>query len=181
MKVAFDIGGVLSKYPDIFRPLVKKLLKAEVDVHIITDMHDLGQIDEMLRLNGFDTSTFHIHSADYATHGEGCKAELLRELGIDIFFDDFIGYVAVPGCPIRCLVMPDATRPYYHESWKGVPGEPEFGRRVYKEKRGPDPWTCAHCQTANGVVQVGVDGDTAKLRCRGCGAAGWGPLKKESV
>lgn len=132
MRVAFDIGGVLSKYPDIFRDLIKRMVRAGVDVFVITDMHDMDQIEGMLTLNGFESLLPFTHSADYDTHGEGCKAELLRELKIDLFFDDFIGYVTAGGCPVRCLVMPDASRPYYHDSWKGVPGEPEFGRRVYK-------------------------------------------------
>ena len=51
-----------------------------------------------------------------------CKAVLLSELKIDIFFDDFIGYLAwdssLGPAPIRLLVMPDPYKPYWADSWK---------------------------------------------------------------
>jgi len=136
VKIAFDIGGVLSKYPDLFRPLVVQLQAAGVQVFVITDVPDRSEVLEMLRLNDFAMiPEANVYSADYATHGETCKAVLLREQGIDMFFDDFIGYVAVDGCPVRCLVMPDATRPYYHETWKTVGTSWDFGR-AYTRRRG---------------------------------------------
>ena len=69
-----------------------------------------------------------MHSSDFRTYGEACKAVLLRQLGVDLFVDDFPAYLA-EGCPVRLLVQPDLTRPYYADSW-GVPGDDEdFGRR----------------------------------------------------
>lgn len=133
-RIAFDIGGVLSKYPDILRPFAKSLVDGGAWVAVITDMQPLDLVIETLQLNALDFIP-NIFSADYATHGEGCKAELARELAIDILLDDHIGYVAEPSCAIRCLVMPDATRPYYHESWKVVGAEGGFGRNSYNRAR----------------------------------------------
>lgn len=91
----------------------------------------------MHALNGFDHIPPHeVYTADYDAHGEGCKAVLCEQLGVTLFFDDFIGYVAEPTDTIRLLVMPNSKRPYYHESWKMLDGEPEFGRRVYRKDRG---------------------------------------------
>lgn len=134
LRIAFDIGGVLSKYPDQFRVLVK-ILEPFCEIYVITDMHKHVEVCETLKLNGFDIDPKKVHCADYSTHGEGCKAELLRDLEIDIFVDDFIGYAAEPGgSAIRLLMMPDASKPYWHETWKTVGGEGDFGRRVYRRK-----------------------------------------------
>ena len=44
LRISFDIGGVLSKYPDKFRPLVNALVSCPaVEVFVITDMHDHKQ------------------------------------------------------------------------------------------------------------------------------------------
>jgi hypothetical protein len=134
MKVAFDIGGVLSKYPDKFRTLIVQLQHAAVQVYVITDMQNVDKIYEMLVANDFGMiPKANVYSANYEKHGDGCKAEAARELEIDLFFDDHLPYVMVPDETIRCLVMPDPYKPYWAESWK-VPGEEqEFGRRVYKK------------------------------------------------
>lgn len=133
LRVALDIGGVISKYPEILREMATVLLMGGAEVYVITDMHDHAKVCETLAANGFDfIAPERVRCADYATHGEGCKAELLRELGIHVMLDDFVGYVADPGCPVRCLVMPDSSRPYYADDWKMPDGEPEFGRRAYR-------------------------------------------------
>jgi hypothetical protein len=134
VKVAFDIGGVLSKYPDKFRALVVTLQHAGVEVYVITDMHDVTKIYDMLVLNDFGMiPKANIHSADYNEHGDGCKSELLRELEIDLFFDDHLAYLSIPDDTIRCLVMPDPFKPYWSPQWKVPEGDPEFGRRFYKK------------------------------------------------
>lgn len=141
IKVAFDIGGVLSKYPEIFRALLAKLTEPGVgqvvEVHVISDMHPKEKIIEVLTLNGFMGyfTPERVHSADYDEYCEGCKAILLEELGIDVFFDDFIGYVTPGGAPVRLLVMPDHEKPYYADSWKMPEGEPEFGRRRFTKRQ----------------------------------------------
>lgn len=132
MKVAFDIGGVLSKYPETLCELIS-CLRPE-DVFVISDMHPKEKIVELLRLNRVGIWPANVYSADYDQYGEACKTILLDELKIDLFFDDFIGYVVIPGRhkTIRCLVMPDAELPYYADTWKMPEGEPVFGRRTYK-------------------------------------------------
>lgn len=140
MKIAFDIGGVLSKYPEEFKKLIFSLCYSRGhDLHVITDMHDKEDVIKQLRTNDFDEAlipTENIHCADYATHGELCKAVIMRDLKIDMFYDDFIGYTMWPPhfgpAPIRCLIMPDGYRPYWHPEWKCSGGD--FGRRVYKEE-----------------------------------------------
>lgn len=135
MKIAFDIGGVLSKYPDNFRKIVPQFLHAGFAVFVITDMHDPEKIHEMLVLNGFDMiPKENIRSADYTTHGDGCKSELLRELEIDLFFDDHLAYLSIPDDTVRCLVLPDPYKPYWADSWKIPEGDQDFGRRRYKRK-----------------------------------------------
>ncbi len=150
MRVAFDIGGVLSKYPEIFKAMICKLGdlparragNASWDVFIISDMPK-PKIIELLTLNGLieEIAPANIYSADYDQHGEGCKAVLLHELGIDLFFDDFIGYTAVPAPTVRCLLMPNAELPYYADSWKLPPSDEAqmFGRRRFAgSKKGRD-------------------------------------------
>lgn len=146
MKIAFDVGGVLSKYPDILRPLLDLLCfrgfdpRYGIETHVISDMHPREKIEAMLRLNGIDVRPENIHSADYATHGENCKAVLCEELGIDILIDDFPGYVAQIGSPrLRLLVMPDPSQPYYADEWKTDGSEGAFGRRV-RPTKGDHPW-----------------------------------------
>jgi hypothetical protein len=148
MRVAFDIGGVLSKYPNQFRELILKIVShglghwPAMEVFIISDMHPKEKIVELLRLNRIDGFSYdNVYCADYDTHGDGCKAELLDQLKIDLFFDDHIGYVAtsIPGTypTIRCLVWPEAGLPYRADSWIVPDGEPEFGRKTYYKMRTP--------------------------------------------
>src|SRR5262245_7422046 len=108
LSIAFDVGGVLSKYPEIFRKLVMLLEDTTAELWVISDMHPVEKIIDMLYRNNIPIRSDQVRSADYVTHGERCKAVLCKELGIDILIDDFAGYVAVPGSPpVRLLVMPD--------------------------------------------------------------------------
>jgi hypothetical protein len=130
VKIAFDIGGVLSKFPDILRPIFKLLQTSpDIEVHVITDMHDPKQSMDMLRRNGFEVPPNRLHNSDFKRYGEGCKAELLESLDFDILIDDFPAYVAA-GCPLRLLVMPDIQRTYYHPTWETDGSEGDFGRRI---------------------------------------------------
>lgn len=134
MKIAIDIGGVISKYPKQFRNFVEGCTGSSIDIYIISDMHDTEKIYDMLVKNDILVDREKIFSADYNRYGEGCKAELCRELGIDILIDDFVGYVSLPGMPpVRLLVMPDAALPYYHEKWKTDGSEGDFGRRTHRK------------------------------------------------
>ena len=129
IKIAFDIGGVLSKYPEQFRMLYDILSASPLaEVFVISDMHPLDKMLIMLHDNGFQIDYRHIFSADYETHGEACKAVLCEELGIDMLIDDFIGYLS-DGHHVRLLVMPDSSKSYYAESWVTDGSEGDFGRR----------------------------------------------------
>ena len=133
MKIAFDIGGVLSKYKSM-RTLLDSLDYAGEDIYIITDMHNKEEILEQLNANDILIHPRNVYSADYTKYGEAAKAILLRDLGIDIFFDDFIGYLFWDAswgpAPVRCLLMPDPLQPYWSDDWK-VQDNLDFGRRRY--------------------------------------------------
>ncbi len=134
-KIAFDIGGVLSKYPDFFRTLLPILEAGGVEVHVITDMHDRAETLKMLGDNEFNIPEARIHNADYKQHGEACKAVILRDLQIDAIVDDFTAYLVWPfggKAPIRLHMQPDPYRPYWDNSWKCSGGD--FGRRKYTPK-----------------------------------------------
>lgn len=137
MKVAFDIGGVFSKSPTEFRRIVDAFRDGGAEIFIITDMHPVDEVYGVLLANGFGIiPRENVCCADYVRFGEGCKVELLRQLGIDLFFDDFLGYLAMPAKTIRCLVMPDPHRPYWHDSWV-TDDKSDFGRRVYAVQAPP--------------------------------------------
>lgn len=126
MKIAFDIGGVLSKYK-ILRDLYIELYNLHSDnVYVISDMHPRGKIIETLKLNNLPHKN--VFSADYEKYGENCKKILCDNLEIDILIDDFIGYVA-EGNHIRLLVMPQPGEPYFSDDWKTDGTEGDFGRR----------------------------------------------------
>lgn len=139
MRIAFDIGGVISKYPKEFGNMMFAL-GALNDIFVITDMHDREEVLEMLEANsllGVCVREENVYHADYKTYGEMCKAVLLRDLKIDALVDDFPGYLqwdsSFGPAPIRLQVMPDAFRPYWHDDWK-VKCDSDFGRRKYTER-----------------------------------------------
>ena len=141
LRVGIDMGGCISKFPDEFFILVETLAagtkalqangsKCGVEVWIVSDMHPKEKIMDMLLRNGWNISCDRVVSADYKAHGEFCKAVVCKEHGIDVLIDDFIGYVCTPGAPkVRLLVMPDASRDYYHSTWVCSPEDAKFGRR----------------------------------------------------
>lgn len=134
MKIAFDIGGVISKYPKQFKEICLALFNSGIEIYIITDMHDRDKILDSLNKNGFGfISSSNIYSANYEKHGEMCKSILLKELGIDLMIDDFPGYLTwdskLGNAPIRLQVMPDGFNSYWHESWITDDADGDFGRR----------------------------------------------------
>ena len=135
MKIAFDIGGVLSKYPEQFRVILHALAQSPfIQVHVITDQHDRDYTLEQLRENGFNIPAERVHNADYARYGEMSKALIMKKFDIDMLIDDFPGYMAwdarLGPAPVRLQVQPDPYRPYWSPQWKTRPGDGEFGRRV---------------------------------------------------
>ena len=135
IKAAFDIGGVLSKYPSEMRTVMEAFHNSgTVEVWVITDMHDREDTLKQLRDNGFGfIPEERVLNSDYARYGDFCKAMLLKQHGIGMLVDDFGGYVAwdsqLGPAPIRLQVMPDPFRPYWHDTWRENSGC-DFGRRV---------------------------------------------------
>lgn len=128
LRVAFDIGGVLSKRPDVFIPMVEALVQGGAEVYVITDMHDRAQSIRFVRGNGYNIPAARILNADYNTHGEMCKAEVVKAHGIDVLVDDHPGYMANTEA-VNLLVWPDPSRPYYHDDFQTDGSEGDFGRR----------------------------------------------------
>ena len=128
MRISFDIGGVLSKYPDIFRPMIDALQKGGVEVFVITDMRDHAQSVRFVKENGYDIPAEKVLNADYSEHGEACKAQVIEEHQIDLHIDDFPGYCAHTKC-VSLFVWPNPELPYFHDDFKTDGSEGDFGRR----------------------------------------------------
>lgn len=131
LRVAFDVGGVLSKYPKIFNHLLRILYSGtDCQIYILSDMHPKEKILDMLNRNGLAfIDPNNVISCDYNQYGEACKANVCKDLGIDILVDDFIGYVADVAAPVRLLLMPDTNKSYYADDWQTDGSEGDFGRR----------------------------------------------------
>lgn len=134
LKVAFDIGGVISKYPDQFRQIIESLsLNNNIEVHVITDQHDRDYTLQQLKDNGFDIPSDRVHNSDYEKYGEMCKAIVMKDNQIDMLVDDFPGYMTwdynYGPAPIRLQIQPDPYLPYWSSKWKTRPDDGEFGRR----------------------------------------------------
>lgn len=135
MKIAFDIGGVLCKYPNEFRKMLHALSVGDVEVHVITDQHDRDYTLKQLQDNGFGfIPPERVHNSDYAKYGEMCKAVVMKRVGIDMLIDDFPGYMTwdyrLGTPPIRLQIQSDPYKPYWSDQWITRPEDGEFGRRV---------------------------------------------------
>ena len=128
LRISFDIGGVLSKYPTIFRPMVAALQKGGAGVFVLTDMHDHAQSCRFVQGNGYDIPAERILNADYKEHGEECKAVVIEKHLIDIHVDDFPGYCAHTKA-LSLFTWPNPELPYYHDDFKTDGSEGDFGRR----------------------------------------------------
>jgi len=136
LRISFDIGGVLSKYPHVFRPLVAALNAADnVEVYVVTDMHDHDKSVRMVQENGYDIPAERVINSDYARHGEQCKEMAIRQHNIDIHVDDFPGYVAHTAC-VNLFVWPNPREPYFADDFKTDGSEGNFGRRTTNETAG---------------------------------------------
>lgn len=126
LRIAFDIGGVLSAHPEL-RTLFDVCQASDaVEVFIVTDMPNDAAL-AMLQQNAIRIAPERVLSADYAKHGGACKAVVCENHKIAVMLDDAINY-ACTGSFLRLLVMPMVERPYYSDDWK-VPSESgNFGR-----------------------------------------------------
>ena len=132
MRIGIDIGGALSEYPRILRQLIDVCTSGGIEIYILSDMQDHDKMVVTLSANGINVPPNRVISANYAAHGESCKAVASKELNLDVLIDDFIGYVATPEAPpLRLLVMPDPSEPYYADEWITDGSEGNFGRRPH--------------------------------------------------
>ena len=133
MKIGFDIGGVLSKYPSEFKKLIN-IFTSNCELYVITDMHNKEEILKTLLNNGFGNfKSENVYCADYNKYGNMAKAVLIKEINIDVFIDDFEPYLVWDSTfgpqPILLKVMPDNYKPYWHKDWE-CDGN-DFGRRFF--------------------------------------------------
>jgi hypothetical protein len=113
----------------VFRPLVQALQDSgQVEVFVITDMHEHEQAVRFVQGNGYNIPSDHILNSDYNTFGEGCKEETIKQHGIQLHVDDFPGYCAHAEC-VSLFVWPNPNRPYYDDDFKTDGAEGNFGRR----------------------------------------------------
>jgi hypothetical protein len=78
-------------------------------VFVLTDILEKGIAQELLKKSGYSFPPERILCADFATHGERCKAVLIKENGIDVLVDDYPGYCADSGA-VSLFVWPDPHR-----------------------------------------------------------------------
>jgi hypothetical protein len=111
MKMAFDIGGVLGKYPDVFILMISALQNGGAEVYVITDIPVKQTAQALLNRYGYNIAPEMILCADFQKYGERCKALLIKEYGIDVIIDDHPGYCADSGC-VSLFVWPNPHAPY---------------------------------------------------------------------
>lgn len=116
LRIGFDIGGVLSKYPEMQKIMQAFLDARYFDVYIITDM-PRDQAVEMLKDNGVEWNSSRLLCGDWLKNGDECKQVLMAEHKIDIMIDDRMDYI-LNGPAIGLLVMPRPKVPYYSAGWK---------------------------------------------------------------
>lgn len=134
LKIGIDIGGVISKYPQIFTPIINALSKDGHLIYIITDMHSYEDIYDMLDKNNipYNDDNFTVISSDFNKYGEACKSILGKNLELDLMIDDFPAYLQETA-KCNLLVLPNIKEPYYHDDWKTNGKEGDFGRRKKNE------------------------------------------------
>jgi hypothetical protein len=114
VKIAFDIGGVISRYPDQMKTIIQALMAGGVDVCIVTDMPP-ATANILLRLNGFDFVPS-VYCGNWTEHGDMCKSLICEREGIDVLFDDRPDYCAL-GNFIGFVLAPRPQIPYYAQKW----------------------------------------------------------------
>lgn len=130
LKVSFDIGGVLSKYPYIFKPMIFALVKGGAEVHVLTDMEKEKAL-RILAMNDLGPEVIPemwVHFADFARYGDPCKDLIITRIGIHVHIDDYPGYLAAGDYGVRLMVWPSNQESYYSSEWKTDGSEGEFGR-----------------------------------------------------
>jgi hypothetical protein len=116
MRVAFDIGGLISRYPDEMKTLMHALTAGGVEVHIMTDMNSKDAWNAVLE-NGLDfIPANRVHSCDWSQYGDLCKTKMMEKIGIHVLVDDRPDYCA-SGDFIGLVLSPRPEKGYYHKTW----------------------------------------------------------------
>lgn len=118
LKIAFDIGGVLSKYPREMKALLRTLQRGGADLWVMTDMNPKKAV-ELCRLNDIPVPDEQIISVDWAKDGELSKANACMGYGIDILIDDYLPYLCA-GDFIGLCVAPRPGMPYEAPEWQTI-------------------------------------------------------------
>lgn len=117
-RIAFDIGGVLSRHPKIFRSLYDACEESPLwEVYVLTDM-PRDRATELLALNGYRVADERLLCADWSTHQEQCKAVEAESALIDVLVDDHLGYIISDQIPVGLLVVPRPKKQYNDPSWR---------------------------------------------------------------
>lgn len=141
MRIAFDIGGVISRYPKQMKEMIKSFIQSGHDVYIITDMNPTDALSACenndILLTGIKQEN--IISANWSEHGDLCKSVVMKNLSIDVMFDDRPDYI-YEGVPIGFFLMPRPSMPYYAAEWNSgastaycVPKEEYLEFKKWKE------------------------------------------------
>ncbi len=115
MKIAFDIGGCISRYPDLFRFLMYAVDVAGGETHILTDMNQ-DDARAAVNENQLIVRPDRIWSADWSKDGDLCKTKVMEKHGFDVLIDDRPDYVAT-GNFVGLVLSPRPDIPYYHHDW----------------------------------------------------------------
>jgi hypothetical protein len=115
VKVAFDIGGLVSRHPALMCDMMRALAAGGVDVYVLTDMNPRDAYTAC-RDNAVPVRPDRILSANWAEHGDLCKTKLVELHGIDVLVDDRPDYCA-SGDFVGLVLSPRPEVPYNHPDW----------------------------------------------------------------
>lgn len=117
LRVGFDIGGVISRYPVEMKAIMWALVLGGAEIYIVTDMNPTDAA-AACRENDLDTivPADHIISANWSDHGDLCKTKVIERLKLDFMLDDRADYCAA-GDFIGFVLSPRPHVPYYHKTW----------------------------------------------------------------
>jgi hypothetical protein len=93
---SFDLDGVLWERPEVFRPMIHALVVAGHDFGVLAGFHHskerVAKIRERLKELGYPEPSFVFGRTDgYYMDRNGAvhKSDKIRELGVDLHFDDY--------------------------------------------------------------------------------------------
>ena len=115
LRIAFDLGGVLMKHPQVLGGMMHALAAGGAEVHVLTDMPPHVALP-MVEANGLPVPPERVHCVDFSAHGDMCKTLRATEVGFDVVVDDRPDYVAV-GDFVGLVVSPRPRLPYQSSLW----------------------------------------------------------------